>query len=289
MDNAFFALSSAVRAEKLGYISPPPLGFTGLLQALEKELRKATVAEITLFVDANYEEVSRVRYHLSGVVRSTPSLRGNFDRIFTNYMRVDRRMPSGITRILDAFIRGISYFSYQAMEASPIYHRLMSCGTGTDAFRAAFQQCTPDMATNRREDIKQRIHTCYLERLIYNEMFKHQTLLFPLNGTEEDNDHLNWLDQTHRDYLSCFPKSDIVVELTFDQMWPIRLTIQRKVRGAIVSTESYTRTLTIALDGGKAYEDAVDCTRETAAHAYYKTQRFTHETRWIKTTRGDAE
>ncbi|MFM2010356.1 MAG: hypothetical protein RLZZ479_747 [Bacteroidota bacterium] len=64
--------------------------------------------------------------------------------------------------------------------------------------------------------VKRQIQTCYLERLIYDDLYKKQTLFFPKQGDAspaQDDGHVHWLEQTKRDYLTCFPNEDIKVSL----------------------------------------------------------------------------
>ena len=53
----------------------------------------------------------------------------------------------------------------------PIYHRLSSCGNGTDAFRKMNQQCVSTMDSHEKNVIKHKIEKCYIERLVFDKLF----------------------------------------------------------------------------------------------------------------------
>jgi hypothetical protein len=236
-----------------------------------------------MFATVHYEELRRIRWYIAQHAKTSAQYRGFLDRIFKNLLHMDKRMPTSITIIFNEFVQGITYFANQQQDAIPVYHRLFSCGPQNDAFRTSFLQCKKTaMPKNERSIIKSRIQTCYVERLIYN------LLMFPLVGTEDtarqDNGHEHWLIETRNDFKSCFPKSDIIVNiLEFDNAWPIKLEIQRTVNSSVVSTETYTRSLYIDLASGvKRYNNEIDCVRKTPQFTYFKLQQFAAKMPWTR-------
>ena len=287
MENEFYKLSRVVRSINLGFENADNHSeLPNILQAFEAELLKLPAHQCQLFATVHYEELRRIRWYIAHLAKTSPQYRGFIDRIFTNSLRLNKRMPTSLTIIFNEFVQGVTYFINQSDNAMPVYHRLYSCGPHNDAFRNTFLQCTPTMSKNERQSIKNRIITCYVERLIYNAIYQHQSLLFPLNGTEytarQDDGHEHWLMQTRNDFKSCFPKSDITVDiLDFDNAWPLKLEVKRTIHGKVISTETYTRTLYIdVVTGIKRYNDEIECVRTTSNFIYFKVQQFALEMQW---------
>ena len=78
--------------------------------------------------------------------------------------------------MFEAFIQGITHFenkNYGIRDAQPSYHRLFSCGPGDTPFRTTFQRCAVGMGRAERLDVRKRIETCYIERLIHDDIYRH--------------------------------------------------------------------------------------------------------------------
>ena len=189
-----------------------------------------------------------------------------------------------ITRIFELFIQGITYFANQKPSTKkPIYHRLASCGNGTESFRQMYHQCTDHMSSKTRSRVRRQIETCYIERLIYAEMYKHQTLFFPLlltNTEKQDAGHEYRLKLTHLDFKTCFPTVEISVELAdFIGKWPTTCIITRKKDGK-TTQEKYVKLVNNR--EVKSYGRFVDCTLTSGNNkTKYKVQSFDKVERWI--------
>ena len=126
----------------------------------------------------------------------------------------------------------------------PIYHRLYSCGDGTELYRNNNMIC-----------LKKLIER---ERLIYDVLFKHDTSI----GTDEhtqDDGHLFRLDLTRQDYETCFKNCKI----EWNDGMPLKLVIIRSNKGKTTSRETYNK---------------IKCHKEIAEKHYMKFQRDGMET-----------
>jgi hypothetical protein len=290
IQDIFYGVASEVRAIELSS-SPVSLDvLKTLLKRFEKDLSKAGDDILPEFIDYHYNEIARISRVMQTI--KDPVITGYHDRIFKNTFGMTKRVPTNLTRVFEAFIRGVTLFYHQLPEDpvvfTPVYHRLQACGPGDDAFRKEYQQCTDLMDTRTRADVRQRIQTCYIERLIYNELYKVMSLHFPIQGTdgiEQDEGHRYRLDLVREDFKTCFPNLDIEISVDFDMHLPVSLTIVRKIRGATSSTETYTRTLVFdPVFGGKKYTDDVQVVRKTDKYTYTHVQTFTNNrSHWCKT------
>lgn len=285
MEHEFFCVSSEVR--RVAMMADVDLhDLKGALKRWEREVRKADAVVRKGFFDMHYSEMTRIVQKLRSMAKGDPDIRGYHDRIFSKLFDIGKHIPTDTTRIFGLFIKGITYYRYQSSVEVPVYHRLYACGPGDDAFRKTFQQCTPDMPREQRNDVRKRIETCYIERLIYDELFKYYTLHFPIDATDEgvtqDEGHQHRLQVTKDDFRSCFPNLDISVDVEYDMHWPVSVRIKRYVHGTIVSIEMYRRHITFEVTGTKHYEDVVYATRKTKDHTYIRNQSFDHVPSWKK-------
>jgi hypothetical protein len=279
--NPFWDLYNQVRRAQFGL----PDTVVQRARAFEKALATQTPAQRTLFTELNYTELVVIKRHMQKHARLTPELRGLHDRIFKNALQLDQQLPLDITKKFEEFIKGITYFSDQEdTTTSPIYHRLTACGTGAPDFRARFNQCHPGMTRKARYAVKRQIERCYIERLIYDALYRHQTLHFPSKGDDlpaQDKGHRDWLAQTHADFKSCFPTVDIRITLdAYDGTMPTHVTIVRVRRGVDTAIETYRKT--IVHGELKRYDPYVECTLVTRAGIVKrKLQQFERtEARW---------
>ena len=199
------------------------------------ELEKADYIQRTAFKDLRYDNLLKIRYYLVHAKQKTA--RSVHDKIFVNLLSFDKSTPLKITKVFDEFLKGITYFSTQtAPQKSPAYHRLSSCGTGTDAFRQAYNQCHQTMKKTKVAKVKKQIETCYIERLIYDDLYKKQS-------PSQDVGHTHWLEQTKHDFQTCFPDVEINVSIKeFKDSMPLTLRIQKK-KGQKIIEEVYQRSL----------------------------------------------
>lgn len=285
MEALFFDISAECRRYTFQKEDFNLTAFKNLLTKWERELKKNSVGEL---IELHNNELSRVKKIMLDMTKTFPEIRGFYDRIFKNILRLEN-YTSTLSIIFAGFIKGITFFAYQQTSPRkvPVYHRLYACGTGDDAFRHTFNQCTESMNKDMRKDIRRRIETCYIERLIYDHMFRHQTLHFPPMGSEEpsqDKGHLFRLELTKSDFKTCFPNLDIEIDIEYDGMWPVILTIKRSIRGHVVSTEIYEKqTEFLSLQSGiRKYVSFVECTKKTDTTTYIAVNRFEMQGAWKK-------
>ena len=256
-------------------------------RALINRLQAYHDVEKNTFIDKHYEQLSRIKYFL--IKKPDPTVRSIHDKLFVNLLNFPKNPPLRITRVFEDFIQGITYFRKETVHGEqPIYHRLTSCGPGTNAFRTRYNQCNNGMSKKAKQLSKTRIQTCYIERLIYDKLYNTQTLFFPARGnsvSSQDQGHLNWLEQTKADFKTCFPNIDIVVELNdFDGLMPSKLTIIRRKKNGNSSREVYIKDI---IHGEiKTYDVFVQCSLFANNKEKRKVQRFEKEEKWsdIQTT-----
>ena len=244
------------------------------LVKLEKELVKTNDYTVTAFRDLHYEQMSKLVFFLRE--QTDGEMRGYHDRIFKNILKFSKKVPKGVTRVFDDFIKGITYFSDDITTSEPVYHRMSSCGRGNDAFRTTYQICTQTMDKQKRKDVKKRIETCYIERMIYDTLYKECGL-----DEEQDKGHKHRLEITKNDFKTCFPNTKIDIDIAYDQHLPVKLVITRTQPGNMVSTEEYVKSITFDnFYGMKVYDSYIDCYKKTKSYAYFKNQSFDHRAEW---------
>jgi hypothetical protein len=235
---------------------------------------------ISCFIDLNYDALIKVKHFL---LRDKQT-RSIHDRLYIKHLKFSNGARFyDFTRIFEMFIEGITYFKHQKNNPNKlVYHRLASCGDGSTSFRNMFNRCTNTSTSSANKRIvKKRIETCYIERLIYAEIYKEQTLFFPTSMTDkQDKGHENWLAQTHDDFKTCFPNTKLSVTVSdYLGKWPTKCTITREKNGK-VSTEEYTKIVNIGEI--KSYGRFVDCKLVSGSQTKYKVQSFEKADRWVR-------
>ena len=276
MEEAFWDFACGIRGctlniESLESISKSTMRFIRVLE-------KANYLEKATFKDRRYSNLLEIKYFL--LKQKTPQARSIHDIIFRQHLKFGKAPPQNITRCFDEFVKGITYFASENTSDIPSYHRLTSCGTGTDSFRKTYNQCTSTMGKTQLAKVKRQIQTCYLERLIYDDLYKKQTLFFPKRGDTsptQDEGHVHWLEQTKRDYLTCFPNEDIKVSIEEFHNNTSIPTVLRVSRNNIDEVYKRKITNTEFLE----YDPIVDCfmyKNDNMIKA--KTQTFTRSHKW---------
>ena len=263
------------------------------LKNLYTDLLSKTETERIAVADYHYKEVTTLMAALTNI--RLPVFRSWLDRITPLLPRFSKK-PSGTTTKFKLFIEGITYF-YEPNKVSeniePIYHRLMSCGSGDDAFRSTYLQCRHGMDSRARASVKKQIHTCYIERVIYDHLFRSENLLFPhgiqrdgyVNTVSHDHVHIYRLDQTARDFETCFPTLGVQVYVRYSGKIPVTLAISRSIKNRQVSLEVYYKTFNYDNPMvAYTYDYIVHCVRVTDTNFYQKRQMFTRPEAWSKST-----
>ena len=211
------------------------------------------------FIDNNYVKIKEVKYFLLSM-KSIKS-RSIHDKIFTKILKLNNFIPLGITQVFKDFIEGITYFSDEKENKNkiPIYHRAASCGNSSEDFRKKYLQCY-----NTHEEIeikKNHIFKCYLERLIYDNMFRNLSLHFPstLNNQNltQNKGHLFQLSERAKNYNNCFLGTNISIEMDYDNNFPIILKINYTKDDKIIKREIFMKSTYIDKYGNTRYEDDV--------------------------------
>jgi hypothetical protein len=133
--------------------------------------------------------------------------------------------------------------------------------------------CTDTQDPDKRRDAEKRIHTCYLESLIYDNIYRHSTL---------DDRHLERLEITKKDFLSCFPRIELVVHIDYINIYPRALTIIKKINGKIRFTEIYTRNVDFSIPGNVYSDGIVKVILTNASGVFIRYQSFDGIGRQIK-------
>ena len=173
------------------------------------------------------------------------------------FNQIIQELRQGVTRKFTEFSKGITFFASERQELRwPIYHRDLSCGTTAQKF----------VKTKFGPDMGPAISRCYIERLIYDEIFQNELGYHYVSHKLE-------LDEVARHYDKFFPRANLRVKLRFlNNLVPISVDI-------ITSDtfEKYTKTL----DASGNYNDIVFCKKEESMKIYEKFQAFESEKEWI--------
>ena len=218
------------------------------------------------FYDKNYVELVKIKYFLFEL--KNIKIQSIHDKIFIKIFKMNKKMPLGITRIFEEFIKGITYFKNEEeyKRKIPIYHRAASCGYSSKNFINKYLKC---YGTNLPEIIEQKknhIFKCYVERLIYDDMFKQLMFHFPttLDDTniQQNKGHIYQLNQRAHNFNSCFLNTHINIEITYEDNFPVILIIKYLNQDKIVKIEKFEKILYFDEYGNGNYTDNIFYERE---------------------------
>ena len=270
------------------------------LKKLEKLLKQLSPGQLHLFVDTHKYTLHHIKNLLleqcnpnppvitqmvKGVSTTKctplkiPIFRSFYDRIIKQLLGITDDIDDSVSAssIFKEFIKGITYFSDQHGDEIPIYHRLYSCGSSDDdAYYNEWHTCTENMDSIKRNTVEQRITTCYIERLIYDNIYVHLQNFFPTLPSAENKQnsaHLERLELTHKDYKTCFPSIEIQIDIEYMQEFPYILRITKLINGKPRYTEIYKKTINRQLVTS-VYEDVTECFIHKSSGIYYKYQTF---------------
>lgn len=214
-------------------------------------------------------------------------MRSIHDR-FVKIFNIRGSVPSGITKLFEKLITGITYF-YGETEPSapfPVYHRFASCGhIGTQTTLS----CTKGMPRTAKNIARSRVEKCYIERLIFDKLYTHEHLRFPERGNVDENEslqdkgHLHFLELVKKEFAQCFKGYTIEIELLWSldvvPSTPNGVIISRMKNNKVVSKETYTKSIVLGAFGNKDYDQIVECKRtlyseQGAPKEYAKVQSF---------------
>ncbi len=228
---------------------------------LLKELQKVNKERILLqgLIDKNYTDLKKLRDILLGI--KTNEGRSILDKIFTKILKFDTHMPLGITIVFENYIKGITYFSNEKENKNqiPIYHRASSCGNKKKDFRDLLKNSSINEETK-----KNHIKKCYLERLIYDDMYREMSFHFPAEfknqELKQNKGHQHQLTERSKNYYNYYLDEKIKIEILYDNNFPIILTIIYIKGTDIIKTERYLKTTYIDDYGNTQYSQNVYCT-----------------------------
>lgn len=156
---------------------------------------------------------------------------------------------------------------------------------GNEVYRGNNLICTKDISVAEKKRRRPLIERCYLERLIYDALYRYETLHFPLTGSNadhtQDKGHMFRMDLTKEDYESCFKGHSIDVEVEYHDRFPLTLKMTRKKKGIVFYTDEYIQELRGNGSAIAPYTGVVVCKRVMAnGKTYLKTQDFGMERDW---------
>jgi hypothetical protein len=249
-------------------------------------MKKSSDQELEAFSDNNVDHLVFIKESLLKI--DSVGFRSLHDQIFKNILKINKKPPTLTTKLFGEFIPGITYFKIQEPFIKyPIYHRLLSCGPGTPEFRNNFNKCTETMTRTNRDDVKKRIETCYIERLMYNDIYRKTELFIPGEERSQNPGHINWLDlETKGDFATCFPNVNLEVNVDLKRFLtvskPVSVKIVRSINGSHKSTLVFKRRVNIDTHGTITYDPFVDCIKTIESKngkvtKWYKIQEFDME------------
>jgi len=196
--------------------------------------------------DRNYIELSFIKAFLLEI--KSQRGRSYHDKIFIKIFNLEsKHLPLGITRVFEEFIKGITYFQKEEENKKkiPIYHRAASCGDSSNSFRKKYLQCYNENLEENLEEKKSHIFKCYLERLIYDDMYKNLTLHFPgkleNNETKQNQGHLFQLGERAKNFNSCFIGVKLKIKIYYENNFPSVLIIEFIKDDVVVKKETYMK------------------------------------------------
>jgi len=193
---------------------------TVTLRGIERDIRSIPVSDWPA-IRLNYvAELSKLKWDIEYLLRE-PNIRANNGFLIGFRDRVRARLFEGIdiinerkivTNAFNEFIKGITYFQRDHVNTDePVYHRDGACPP----------RDMPNLkcAASISDAVKKRIYTCYIERLIYDELW------LQIMGTQQDGSHIRWLQDTKDAFRTCFPNTTIRISLRLSNGKPDNVAI----------------------------------------------------------------
>ena len=288
LESVLLDVSSKARSYSYGVHTNTDM-LVSSLSSFDMAVRAANTMDRLLLVDVYGWEIYQIKRILQKV--NNTIARTVCDQVITQLLMVTNNRIFNLSVIFENFIKGITYFHYQDEEAppsGPIYHRLYSCDSADDAFKHTLI-CTKNQSKELKQKTKEKIETCYIERLIYDNLYKNLKFYATKSGEppQQDKGHNDRLDMTKKDFNSCFPDIDIGIDVSFDHDIPVSVTITRRKKGLEISRETYHKPIHDAPLGLRAwqryeYDIMVDCMKTMGNVHYRKFQTFKLHTDWTK-------
>ena len=205
------------------------------------------------FIDNNYGEIKEVKLFL--INRKTDKARSLHDEIFIKILKCNSYISLGITHVFEDYIKGITYFSdeLENKKKIPIYHRAASCGNSSEDFQKKYLQCYNTDIPEEIEKKKEHIFKCYLERLIYDDMFKNLTE----QELKQNKGHIFQLSERAKNFNKCFNNIELNIDIKYKNNFPIILDINYLKNNFLFKKEMFMKTTYIDDYGNTRYYEDV--------------------------------
>jgi len=205
------------------------------------------------FIDNNYCKIKEVKLFL--INRKTDKARSLHDEIFIKILKCNSYIPLGITHVFEDYIKGITYFSdeLENKKKIPIYHRAASCGNSSEDFRKKYLQCYNTDIPEEIEKKKEHIFKCYLERLIYDDMFKNLTE----QELKQNKGHIFQLSERAKNFNKSFNNIELNIDIKYKNNFPIILDINYLKNNFLFKKEMFMKTTYIDDYGNTRYYEDV--------------------------------
>ena len=150
--------------------------------------------QVSLLVFIN--DYRQILLNIENSFKSTQTLRGigsvinAYNNLLTNTLQFRKYhyAREDVTRKFEDFLKGITYFGNEVADVAPIYHREQSCRPILRSHDlhiddiANNYHCHDTLTNNERNRRKKLVHKCYLERLIFSEMWKNEFTPLKITG-----------------------------------------------------------------------------------------------------------
>lgn len=149
-----------------------------------------------------------------------------------------------VTNTFNEFVRGITYFTNEpagTIHNEPVYHRNESCSPR--------DQKNITCAAAITDEAKRKIMKCYIERLIYDELW------LQMLSMQQNTAHLEWLMDTKQAFDTCFPETTVYVSLRLVNRKPDNVAITIEDSSG-TTTELYDKVYFMA---NEQYDTKISC------------------------------
>jgi hypothetical protein len=267
-----------------------------LLTQYETFLKGKTTDQLEKIKYRNEMELGYLKLKLLDIPDA--QFRSCHDKIFKNILKYNIGKKR-VTHIFEQFIRGITLFENETKSHDPkyiAYHRERSCGSYKMP-RVDYKNTRSCAIINDKETLKanrQLIYRCYLERIVYDALYKQYTLFFPQEWDQEsyqDEGHRRMLDDVKKDFESCYPNTNLRVEVSYnDDNIPYMLQVTKETIRFKQDHEHETY-IKMVNDSRSIYKyddtflSNVYCEKQIGDSKLYKIQSYHKPTnKWAKTT-----
>jgi len=208
-------------------------------------------------LDRYYGELKEIKIFLVRI--SSIKSRSFHNKIFIKILKTKKYMPLGITIVFEEFVKGITFFETEMENKKkiPIYHRMASCGDSSDNYKKKYLQCYNNNIPEDLEIKRNHIFKCYIERLIYDNMYKELTLHFPITlndkAIKQNEGHRHQITERAINFNKCFLEIDVKINILYDNNFPVYLVINYYKDNNEIKKESYLKSTYIDDYGNTRY------------------------------------